>query len=99
MLKNVPTVAESGYPGCEAVAWFGVAAPAGTPRETVAKLAEGVNAALNDSKIRQRIAAVGLQSAYLGPAAFSAHIAQQCERYARVIDEAKIKAEQVRFIN
>ncbi len=93
MLKNVPTVAESGYPGYEAVAWFGVAAPAGTPRETVAKLAEGVNAALNDSEIRQRIAAVGLQSAYLGPAAFSTHIAQQYERYARVIDEAKIKAE------
>ena len=92
-LKSVPTVAESGYPGYEAVAWFGVAAPAGTPRETVAKLADGVNAALNDAEIRQRIAAIGLQSAYLGPAAFSAHIAHQYERYARVIDEAKIKAE------
>ncbi len=92
-LKNVPTVAESGYPGYEVVAWFGVAAPAGTPRATVDKLAEGVNAALNDTDIRQKIAAIGLQSAYMDPAAFSTHIAQQYERYARVIDEAKITAD------
>ena len=92
-LKQVPTVAESGYPGFEAVAWFGVAAPAGTPREIVDKLAEGFEAALNDADIRQRLIGAGLYPAYLGPAAFAAHIAQQYTHYARVIDEAKIRPE------
>jgi tripartite-type tricarboxylate transporter receptor subunit TctC len=92
-LKNVPTIAESGYPDYEAVAWFGVAAPAGTPREIVDKLADGFRAALDDADIRQRLIGLGLYPAYLGPAAFSTHIAQQYTHYARVIDEAKIKPE------
>ena len=92
-LKHVPTVAESGYPDYEAVAWFGVAAPAGTPREIVDKLAEGFAAALSDADIRQRLISAGLYPAYLGPAAFSAHIAQQYMHYSRVIDEAKIRPE------
>ena len=92
-LKQVPTVAESGYPGFEAVAWFGVAAPAGTPREIVDKLAEGFEAALNDADIRQRLIGAGLYPAYLGPTAFAAHIAQQYTHSARVIDEAKIRPE------
>jgi tripartite-type tricarboxylate transporter receptor subunit TctC len=92
-LKQVPTVAESGYPDYEAVAWFGVAAPAGTPRDIVDKLAEGFAAALNDTDIRQRLIGAGLYPAYLGPAAFAAHIAQQYTHYARVIDEAKIRPE------
>lgn len=90
-LKQLPTVAESGYPDYEAVAWFGVAAPAGTPREIVDKLADGFQAALEDADIRQRLISVGLYPAYLGPSAFSSHIAQQYTHYARVIDEAKIK--------
>jgi tripartite-type tricarboxylate transporter receptor subunit TctC len=92
-LKNVPTIAESGYPDFEAVAWFGIAAPAGTPKDIVDKLAEGFQAALEDADIRQRLISLGLYPAYLGPAAFSAHIASQYTHYSRVIDEAKIKPE------
>lgn len=92
-LKQVPTVAESGYRDYEAVAWFGVAAPAGTPADVVAKLADGFQAALNDPEVRQRLIGAGLYPAYLGPAAFTTHIAQQYEHYARVIDEAKIRPE------
>ena len=92
-LKQVPTVAESGYPGYEAVAWFGVAAPAGTPRDVVAKLADGFRTALADPEIQKRVTQVGMEPAYLDTQAFTAHIAQQYERYARVIDEAKIKPE------
>jgi tripartite-type tricarboxylate transporter receptor subunit TctC len=92
-LDQVPTVAESGYPDYEAVAWFGVAAPAGTPRETIDRLAEGFAAALNDADIRQRLIGAGLYPAYLGPTEFATHIANQYTHYARVIDEAKIRPE------
>lgn len=90
-LKQVPTVAESGYPGYEAAAWFGLSAPAGTPRDVVARLAEGVNAALADAELRKKLVNVGLEPYFKGPAEFAAHIAQQYERYSRVIDEAGIK--------
>jgi tripartite-type tricarboxylate transporter receptor subunit TctC len=90
-LKQVPTVAESGYPGYEAAAWFGLVAPAGTPREVVARLAEAVNAAIADGEIRKKLIAVGLEPLPMGPTQFAAHIAKQYERYSRVIDEAGIK--------
>jgi tripartite-type tricarboxylate transporter receptor subunit TctC len=90
-LRQVPTVAESGYPGYEAAAWFGLSAPAGTPRDAVTRLAEAVNAALNDAELRKKLVTVGLEPYYKGPADFAAHIAQQYERYSKVIDEAGIK--------
>lgn len=92
-LKDVPTVAELGYPGYEAVAWFGVAAPAGTPKAAVLKLAEGINSAIADTEVLKKLSVLGLQPAYMDPAAFSAHIGTQFEQYARVIDAADIKVE------
>jgi tripartite-type tricarboxylate transporter receptor subunit TctC len=91
-LKQVPTVAESGYAGYEAAAWFGLVAPAGTPRDAIAKLAEGVNGALADAELRKKLVAVGLEPYYMGSSGFATHIAQQYEKYSRVIDDAGIKA-------
>jgi tripartite-type tricarboxylate transporter receptor subunit TctC len=90
-LKQVPTVAESGYAGYEAAAWFGLSAPAGTPKEVVVKLAGAVNAALVDAELRKKLVTAGLEPYYKGPSEFAAHIAQQYERYSKVIDEAGIK--------
>ncbi len=90
-LKQVPTVAESGYPGYEAAAWFGLSAPAGTPKDVVARLAAAVNAALADAELRKKLVTVGLEPYYKGPSDFAVHIAQQYERYSKVIDEAGIK--------
>ena len=92
-LKQVPTVAESGYPGYEAVVWCGIAAPAGTPRDVVARIADSINVALKDPETRQRLATLGFQPAFLGPADFSAHILNMAQRYSAVIDEAKITLE------
>ena len=92
-LPQVPTVAELGTPGYEAIAWFGVAAPAGTPSEIVNKLAEGLRATLDEPEVRQRISAMSLQPAYLGPKAFAAHIQDQYLRYSKVIDEAGIRTD------
>lgn len=91
-LKQIPTVIESGYPGYEAAAWFGLVAPAGTPREAVAKLAQAANAALNDAEIRKKLLGVGLEPYSMDPPKFAAHISDQFAKYSRVIDEAGIKA-------
>ena len=92
-LPQVPTVAELGHPGYEAVAWFGVAAPAGTPAAVVRRIADTLRSALADPALRQRIVAIGLQPAFLEPKAFGSHIGEQYAKYARVLDEAKIRTE------
>ncbi len=90
-LPQVPTVAESGLPGYEASAWFGLCAPAGTPKDVVAKIASAAASALADAEIRKRLVGMGLETFSMDPAKFSAHINDQYAKYAKVIDEAGIK--------
>jgi tripartite-type tricarboxylate transporter receptor subunit TctC len=90
-LKQVPTVAESGLPGYEAAAWFGLSAPAGTPKDVVAKLAKAATDALADPEIKKKLVGVGLEPYSMGSAQFAAHIADQYAKYSKVIDEAGIK--------
>jgi tripartite-type tricarboxylate transporter receptor subunit TctC len=91
-LAHVPTVAESGYPGFEASAWFGVSAPAGTPSAVIQRLAQGIGAAIGDPQIRQQLLAHDLQPDFLGPAAYAAHIARNVQRYSAIIEAAHITA-------
>jgi tripartite-type tricarboxylate transporter receptor subunit TctC len=91
-LPQVPTVAESGLPGYEAAAWFGLCAPAGTPKEVVARIARAAADALADPEIRKKLVGVGLVPYAMDPAQFGAHIADQYAKYSKVIDEAGIKA-------
>lgn len=90
-LPQVPTVIESGVAGYEAAAWFGLCAPAGTPRDVVARLARSAASAVNDAEIGKRLVAVGLQPYLMDPVRFAAHIQDQYAQYSRVIDEAGIK--------
>ena len=73
------------------MAWFALAAPAGTPVEIVQKIADDLQAALIDPEVRQKLVGAGLYPNFLGPKALSAHIQQEYERYSRIIDEARIK--------
>jgi tripartite-type tricarboxylate transporter receptor subunit TctC len=91
-LRQVPTISESGLPGYEAAAWFGLCAPAGTPRDVVAKLAQAATGALADAEVRRKLVGVGLEPYSMGPGEFAAHIADQYAKYTRVIDDAGIKA-------
>jgi tripartite-type tricarboxylate transporter receptor subunit TctC len=91
-LRHVPTVAESGLPGYEAAAWFGLCAPAGTPRPVIDRLAQAATGALADVEIHRKLVSVGLEPYPMGPAQFAAHIADQFAKYSKVIDEAGIKA-------
>lgn len=90
-MPNVSTVAESGLPGYEASAWFGLCAPAGTPKDVVATLARVATGAVADAEIRKKLVAVGLDPYTMGPAQFAAHINDQYAKYSKVIDEAGIK--------
>ena len=91
-MPQVPTVAESGLAGYEASAWFGLVAPAGTPRGAVARIADAAAATLAEADIRKRLVELGLEPYSMDPARFARHLDDQYAQYARVIDEVGIKA-------
>jgi tripartite-type tricarboxylate transporter receptor subunit TctC len=91
-LPDVPTLGET-LPGFEASAWNGVGAPKNTSAEIVDKLNKEINAALADPKIKERIADLGGMVIPGSPADFGKHIAEQTEKWAKVIRSANIKPE------
>jgi len=82
---DIPTVAESGLPGYEAIAWNGLLAPAGTPKEVVAKLNAELKKALELPEIKERFAAQGFAAAYSTPEAYAAFINTEVDKWARVV--------------
>jgi tripartite-type tricarboxylate transporter receptor subunit TctC len=84
-LPDVPTFAESGLPGYEAVGWFGFVAPAGTPAEIVAKLDAAIVTALQDPDVQARIHAMGAEPMPFSPAEFGRFIRSETEKWAKVI--------------
>ena len=91
-LPDIPTVAEF-VPGYEASNWFGVAAPKATPAETVEKLNEEINAGLADPKIKARLAELAAMVLAGSPADFGKLIAEDTEKWAKVVKSAGIKPE------
>lgn len=88
-LPNVPTIAEF-YPGFEAQSWVGVLAPARTPNEIVQRLSAEVVKALADPQVRSRFEDLGVEVVGSTPEAFAKWIAEQSEKWGRVIRERKI---------
>jgi tripartite-type tricarboxylate transporter receptor subunit TctC len=89
-LPEVPTVGEF-VPGYEASIWFGVGAPKGTPTEIVDKLNKEINAGLADPKIKAQLADLGGAVLALSPADFGKLIADDTEKWAKVVKFAGIK--------
>src|SRR5262245_50908291 len=89
-LPDIPTVAEF-VPGYEASTWYGVGAPKATPAEIVDKLNKEVNAALADPKNKTRLTDVGGDVLALSPADFGRLIADETEKWGKVIRAANIK--------
>jgi tripartite-type tricarboxylate transporter receptor subunit TctC len=83
-LPDVPTVSEF-VPGYEGSFWFGVGAPKATPAEIVDKLNNGINAALADPKIKARLADLGGTVLASSPADFGKFIADETEKWAKVL--------------
>ncbi len=91
-LLDVPTVGEF-VPGYEATAWFGIGAPRHTPSEIVDKLNGEINAGLVDPKIKERLADLGGEPMPMSPADFAKFIADETEKWGKVVRAAGIKAE------
>ncbi len=91
-LPDVPTVSDT-LPGFDATTWQGIGAPKDTPPDIVAMLNKEINAALDDARIKERLADLGSQPMPMSPAAFKKYIADETARWAKVIPAADIKAE------
>ncbi len=89
-LPEVPTIAESGFPGYNAVGWNGLFAPAATPRETVARIASEVSAILNRAEVREKISAQGADVVGGTPEQFAAFIRADNAKWAQLIKKQHI---------
>jgi len=89
---DMPTMAELGYPGFEAVPWFGLMAPAGTPQAVIDKLHRETARVLAQADVRRRMAELGVDLIGNTPAEFAAVIKAEIPRWAAVIKGAGIKA-------
>jgi len=89
-LPEVPTVAEAGVPGYESLSWSGIAAPAGTPREVVARLNREINAIIAAADMRQKFAEQGAEPVGGPPEAFAEHVRREREKWAGVVRRANI---------
>ena len=91
ILPEVPTIAESGYPGFEASVWYGVVGPAGLPPSVVARLHAEIQKALALPEVRERLASAGGE-VLPGPVErFAGLLASERTRYDRLIREARIQ--------
>ena len=93
-VPDLPTVAEAGVPGFAVTQWYGLLAPAGTPRQTVEFLNKAINSALRQSEVAGRIAAEGSEAVGSTPAQLAALIKAERAKWEKVIQAAGIKGEE-----
>ena len=89
-LPDVPTVAESGFPGYEYSTWYGFLAPAGTPRAIVEKLNKAAVGVLKSDKTRERYIAQGMDPLASTPAEYSAYLKTEIAKWTKVVRAAKL---------
>jgi tripartite-type tricarboxylate transporter receptor subunit TctC len=90
---DIPTMAESGFPGYEAISWFGIAVPAGTPPDVVKRLNEAMVKVMANPELRQKLEASGITPGASTPAAFGDLIKTEIGRWRTVVDQAKVTTE------
>jgi len=90
-LPDVPTIAESGYPGFEALNWFGAVARSATPRTVIERLSADLGRALQLSEVKDVLGKQGLVAAATSPQEFDAFMRTEMRGYERVIKALKLK--------
>ena len=93
VLPELPTIAESGYPGFETVGWAGLLAPAGTPREIITKLNAEAVRILAQAELKERFVAMGAELVSSTPEEFGAYIKSETAKWGKVIRDSGAKAE------
>jgi len=92
-VPDIPTIAEAGLPGYEAVQWFGLLAPAATPREIVSRLHAETVRALQSAEVRNRLSADGADPVGSTPEEFAALLRGETAKWAKVVRQAGITPE------
>jgi tripartite-type tricarboxylate transporter receptor subunit TctC len=93
LLPDIATFAESGLPGFESMGWFGILAPAGTPREIIAKLNAAVVSAYKDPALVERLRAIGADPVSSTPEEFGQFIRSEIVKWARVVAQSGLRPE------
>ena len=93
VLPEVATVAESGVPGYVVTGWWGMLAPAGTPRPVVQKLNAEIGRALQSADLRERLAADGIEAAGGTPDAFAEYLRREISLWSKVVRDSGARAE------
>ena len=93
LLPDVPTVAESGYPGFEAMNWYAFVAPAKTPKEIIERLNRDLVKALNNANVAALLHQQGLEPSPSSPAELARYIEREYETWGKVVQRAGIKAQ------
>jgi tripartite-type tricarboxylate transporter receptor subunit TctC len=91
---DIPTIAEAGVPGYEVLQWYGVLAPANTPRDIIAKLHAGTVRAVQDPAIKDRFISDGGETVGNTPEEFAAVIRADLKKWGKVVKDAGIKIDQ-----
>ncbi len=91
LYPDVPTVAESGYPGFNALSWSGLSAPKGTPQPIIDKLEAAAVAALKSAAVKERLESIGFVVPELGSKAYTAFVQSEMALWGKVIKTANIK--------
>jgi tripartite-type tricarboxylate transporter receptor subunit TctC len=92
-LPELPTAAESGLPGYEAIGWFGMLVPAGTPAAVVARISADANRVMAEPEVRQKMLALGAEPAGNTPEEFARFIRDDQAKWSRLMAERGIKPE------
>ena len=92
-LPEVPTVAESGIPGYSATGWYGLFAPAGTPRELVRRISTEAARAYTNPQARERLAQIGMDPVGSTPEEFVSFLRTEIAKWSKVVKEANIRIE------
>lgn len=92
-LPDLPTIAESGFPGYEATTWFGIAAPRGTPEAAIQKLNSLINAAMARPEMQQRLHALGATNKSMSVPEFRSFMDAERKKWTDIIVSAGIKSD------
>src|SRR5690606_34005936 len=93
LMPQIPTIAEAGVPGYEAVFWFGTFVPSGTPREIVNRLNSEIRKVLQMPEVRQRLLESGLVTTGASVKDFAAFVAAESKKWAQLVRDKGIRVE------